>query len=139
VLPPLALIELPILKKESSRSGDLLGVSMRLISWNLNGRVGRLGNQIKALVPYQPDVIAFQEVLMSTVPRLRQELSEAALAHSLDWDLAERNVLAGLTDFDLSDVFRCLNGYEVKQFSWYWRAEGGALDANSIISSHHNV
>jgi exonuclease III len=38
------------------------------------------------------------------------------------WDQAERNVLVGLAEFDLADVFRSLHGYGVQEWSWYWRA-----------------
>jgi endonuclease/exonuclease/phosphatase family metal-dependent hydrolase len=40
------------------------------------------------------------------------------------WDAAERNILAGLANFDLSDVFRSLHGYGVKESSWYWTGRG---------------
>ena len=35
------------------------------------------------------------------------------------WDAGERSVLEGLAEYDLPDVFRGLNGYEVKAFSWF--------------------
>jgi exodeoxyribonuclease III len=41
------------------------------------------------------------------------------------WDLAERNVLTGLTSFDLHDVFRTLNGYLVEEYSHYVRGKTG--------------
>jgi exonuclease III len=36
------------------------------------------------------------------------------------WDPGERNVIVGLKEFDLPDVFRQINGYDAEQFSWYW-------------------
>ena len=35
------------------------------------------------------------------------------------WDQAERNILKGLAQFDLFDVYRQLHGYTAKGFSWY--------------------
>lgn len=35
------------------------------------------------------------------------------------WDRAERNILDGLRDFDLRDIYRLLNGYRAEDFSWY--------------------
>jgi endonuclease/exonuclease/phosphatase family metal-dependent hydrolase len=37
------------------------------------------------------------------------------------WDAAERSVLAGLAAFGLPDVFRTLHGYDVEEWSWYWK------------------
>lgn len=37
-----------------------------------------------------------------------------------DWDRGERSVLVGLREFDLTDVYRRLNGYERQESSWYW-------------------
>jgi exonuclease III len=38
------------------------------------------------------------------------------------WDRAERNVLVGLREFDLHDVFRAVNGNGRQASSWYWRS-----------------
>lgn len=43
---------------------------------------------------------------------------------SLRFDLGERNVLKGLAEFNLPDVFRALHGYEVEEFSWFWKGKG---------------
>jgi len=37
----------------------------------------------------------------------------------LRWDQAERRLLTGLKHWDLSDVFRTLNGYENEEDSWF--------------------
>jgi exonuclease III len=39
------------------------------------------------------------------------------------WDAAERSVVEGLARFDLSDVFRKLNSYEIEEYSWYWKGK----------------
>jgi len=43
---------------------------MRVISWNVQGRVKALPEQLKALAERQPDLVALQEVRESTVERL---------------------------------------------------------------------
>ena len=43
------------------------------------------------------------------------------------WDAAERNVLVGLTPFDLPDVFRTLHGYGVAEWSWDWKGKGRCI------------
>ena len=41
---------------------------------------------------------------------------------------AELGVLHGLGRFDLVDVFRAVNGYDAREFSWYGRVNGYRLD-----------
>lgn len=43
------------------------------------------------------------------------------------WDLGERNVLQGLEKFELFDTFRRIHGYDVQDYSWYWRAKGRSI------------
>lgn len=40
------------------------------------------------------------------------------------WTKGERSVIVDLCGRDLADIFRTLNGYEVEEFSWYWRGRG---------------
>jgi exonuclease III len=37
------------------------------------------------------------------------------------WDAGERSVLEGLAKYDLPDVFRRVNGYQVQEFSWFMK------------------
>jgi exonuclease III len=53
--------------------------------------------------------------------------------HIERWDAAERSVIAGLAEWDLSDAFRALNGYERRDVSWIFntrarRKAGHRLD-----------
>ncbi|MGC9469817.1 MAG: endonuclease/exonuclease/phosphatase family protein [Anaerolineae bacterium] len=41
------------------------------------------------------------------------------------WDAGERSILQGLAPFDLPDVFRALNGYEVEAYSWFHKTKYG--------------
>jgi len=43
------------------------------------------------------------------------------------WDRGERNVLHGLADFDLPDVYRALHGYGRDDFTWYWKGTGSSV------------
>lgn len=40
------------------------------------------------------------------------------------WDLAERNIFQHLVNYDLPDTFRLLNGYNVEEYSWFWKGKG---------------
>ena len=40
------------------------------------------------------------------------------------WDAAERNILIGLSEYDLTDVFRSLHGYGVPEYSWNLNRRG---------------
>jgi exonuclease III len=40
------------------------------------------------------------------------------------WDEGERNILQGLSRFDLADVYRMLHGYQREDFSWYTKRKG---------------
>lgn len=45
------------------------------------------------------------------------------------WDRGERQMLTGLAEYNLVDVFRALHGYSVQAFSWYpSRGRGFRLD-----------
>ena len=60
----------------------LLG--MRLISWNVAGRVKRLSEQVKALAQREPDLVALQEVTAKTRLLLREEVQRLGLTHVAD-------------------------------------------------------
>ncbi|MBA3655720.1 MAG: endonuclease/exonuclease/phosphatase family protein [Gemmatimonadaceae bacterium] len=57
---------------------------MILISWNLNGRRRDTTAQIEALLLRQPDVIALQEVTLSSLPLIREALAGGRLSHLVD-------------------------------------------------------
>jgi len=45
----------------------------------------------------------------------------------LRWDTAERNILSGLQQFGMRDVYRDLHGYEVDASSWVLRRKGNSI------------
>jgi len=40
------------------------------------------------------------------------------------WAVGERSVLKGLAEYDLPDIFRLLNGYQIQEYSWFMRFKG---------------
>ena len=64
---------------------------MRLVSWNVNGRVGRIDEQIAALKKQWCDAIALQEVTQTTAPLLRAGLQGIGLQYVVDSFQRSRN------------------------------------------------
>lgn len=54
---------------------------MRLVSWNVAGRVGRAAEQARVLAAREPDVIALQEVRERSAPLLIDGLADGGLCH----------------------------------------------------------
>ena len=40
------------------------------------------------------------------------------------WDAGERSIIQDLVKYDLHDIFRQLNGYELQEFSWLFYLKG---------------
>lgn len=53
---------------------------MRLITWNVNKRRD-ISAQINALIAYQPDVVALQEVTLANLPRFSEAFAAIGLPH----------------------------------------------------------
>ena len=56
---------------------------MRLVSWNVAGRLKRQPEQAAAVLSMAPDVVALQEVTVNSLPLWRAVLEEAGLPHSV--------------------------------------------------------
>ena len=54
---------------------------MRLVSWNVAGRLKRQPEQAAAVLSMAPDVVALQEVTVNSLPLWRESHAEAGLAH----------------------------------------------------------
>src|SRR5262245_40809284 len=59
-----------------------VALTMRLITWNVAGRVRRIPDQVAALRSRAPDVVALQEVTMSSHGPLVEALASIGLAES---------------------------------------------------------
>jgi exonuclease III len=57
---------------------------VKLITWNVAGRVAKLDRQVGALDRAEPDLVCLQEIRASTVPRWRAALEDMGLAHFAD-------------------------------------------------------
>lgn len=57
---------------------------MKLISWNVAGRRGRLEDQIRAVLRQEADLVCLQEVRESTAPRWREVLGRDGLEQVAD-------------------------------------------------------
>ena len=65
---------------------------MRLISWNIAGRVQKQPGQVEAVAERSPDVVALQEITLSTGPLWRSALPALGLPYVADTvDLAVRS------------------------------------------------
>lgn len=54
---------------------------MKLITWNVAGRVGKLLQKIDGLANLQPDIVTLQEVTKTTLPLFKENLSKLELNH----------------------------------------------------------
>jgi exonuclease III len=59
-------------------------VSLKLLSWNVAGRSGKLAEQAAAVSRQDADVVALQEIRTTTLPRWRAALEVGGLAHICD-------------------------------------------------------
>jgi exonuclease III len=70
---------------------------MRVVSWNVNGRVRQAPEQIKALLKTKSDVIALQEVTQKTSMIFREELQRAGYPYIADsfQRIEDKSILVG--------------------------------------------
>jgi exonuclease III len=63
---------------------------MKLISWNIAGKVSTCAEQVSALSPFEPDMLALQEVRFGAVPRLTDAIIRIGLGYIIETtDLAK--------------------------------------------------
>lgn len=60
------------------------GLQLRLMSWNVAGRVGRWRERIDAIRGLAPDILALQEVTARTLPMYTTDLPALGLDHIVD-------------------------------------------------------
>ncbi len=117
--------------------------TLHLISWNIN-RGSTLQAKLEAILSCNPDLITLQEVTQEAVTYIKQNLKGYFITDTLNgnsrgcdsrfWDDAERNIFSGLSNFDLTDIYRLVNGYDnVRDFSYYAGGNGRRYD--HIIAS----
>ena len=67
---------------------------MRLVTWNVAGRVTRQAEQAAAVAAIEPDLVALQEVTARTLPLWHQALEDAGFA-SVETALEKRTRSTG--------------------------------------------
>ncbi len=70
--------------------------SMKCITWNLKGIVGKVAKQMDAIIQLQPDILAFQEVTLNSINIIRKKLSPsyANIVDSLEF-VQDKSALVG--------------------------------------------
>jgi exonuclease III len=58
--------------------------AIKLLSWNVAGRTGKLGEQAAAVGRQDADIVALQEVRKETLPRWQEALCGDGLSHIID-------------------------------------------------------
>jgi len=57
---------------------------MKVLTWNVAGRTGRLADQIRTVLRQEADIVCLQEVRASTMPRWAEALASAGLTEAAD-------------------------------------------------------
>src|SRR6476469_6084178 len=68
---------------------DTVRSAMRVISWNVQGRLRDLPVQLQALMKRQPDLVALQEVQGRTVTQWRMGLQQHGLLIASRWPITQ--------------------------------------------------
>ena len=71
--------------------------TVRVMSWNVNGRIGRLDEQFQAICSRNPDIVALQEITLKTLEVFHKKFSQVGLnyvANSFDY-ISKESVLIG--------------------------------------------
>ena len=63
--------------------------SMKVLSWNVAGRVAKYPEQLNAVLEQDPEIIGLQEIIQSTQSRWLSDLSEAGYYVSCSFDLIQ--------------------------------------------------
>ncbi|HEX8122229.1 MAG TPA: endonuclease/exonuclease/phosphatase family protein [Solirubrobacteraceae bacterium] len=111
---------------------------MRLVSWNVAGRLKRQPEQAAAVLSMKPDVVCLQEVTVNSLPLWRQVLGEAGLIHDvtpLDKVVPPKpRRLAVLTASR-----QPLERLDLVPLPWPERAASAILDGIEILNVHSPI
>ena len=110
---------------------------MRLVTWNVAGRVTRQAEQAAVLAAVEPDVVALQEVSARTLPLWREQLEAAGLTSvqtAVSSPRAGRRLLSVLTA--ARDVLRVLPPPEVP---WPERLLCCAVGDIEVVNLHSPI
>jgi exonuclease III len=111
---------------------------VRIVSWNVAGRLKRLPEQAAAVLSLAPDVVALQEVTVNSLPLWREALGQAGLTHSvtpLDEAVPPKpRRLAVLTAARTELVRR-----EVEGLPWPERAVSAEVNGIEVLNVHSPI
>jgi exonuclease III len=111
---------------------------VRLLSWNVAGRRGRLGEQAEAVAGVSPDVVFLQEVTVNSLPEWRAALAGAGLDHVMtpldDGPPPKPRRLAVLTA-SREPLARVPLG----ELAWPERALAAALEGVTLLNVHSPI
>jgi exonuclease III len=111
---------------------------MRLVSWNVAGRLKRQPEQAAAVLAMAPDVVALQEVTVNSLPLWRAVLEEAGLAHSVtpldDGPPPKPRRLAVLTASRTP-----LHRLDLGPLPWPERAVSAEVDGIELLNVHSPI
>ena len=111
---------------------------MRLVSWNVAGRVQRLDEQAELVSHLMPDLVCLQEVTRTTGPRWTALLAEAGLAHAMiaqpDPHAARRRPLSVLTASR-----HPVNALAIPDLPWPERALALTTEGLQVLNVHSPI
>ncbi len=111
---------------------------MRIVSWNVAGRLKRQPEQAAAVLSMAPDVVALQEVTVNSLPLWRAALEEAGLTHSVtpldEFVPPKPRRLATFTASRLS-----LTRLDLGELPWPERAVSVEIDGIEVLNVHSPI
>jgi exonuclease III len=111
---------------------------VRLVSWNVAGRLKRQPEQAAAVLAMEPDVVALQEVTVNSLPLWRDALGAAGLTHTVtpldDGPLPKPRRLAVLTASRTP-----LDPLPLPDLPWPERAVSVTVDGVEILNVHSPI
>lgn len=117
-----------------------LGVSARLLCWNVQGRVKRLEEQVERIVRARADLICLQEVTLTSRPRWEQMLAAAGwtstVAASGQTALEDGRARPLLT---LTAARAALSPVDVEGVPWPERVLSARLGALEVVNVHSPI
>ena len=111
---------------------------MRIVSWNVAGRLKRQPEQAEVVLSVAPDVVALQEVTVNSLPLWRAALEEAGLAHSVT-PLDEGRPPKPRRLAVLTAARQPIERLELGELPWPERAVGVEVDGIEVVNVHSPI
>jgi exonuclease III len=111
---------------------------MRLVSWNVAGRIRRQPEQASVVLSMEPDVVALQEVTVNSLPLWRAALAAAGLVHSvtpLDDAIPPRPRRLAVLTASRTPLVRL----DLGELPWPERALCVAVDGLELLNVHSPI